>query len=83
MTATRTNPTHITDHEVYLVWSNEHRAWWRPNRMGYTNSTKAAGRYSRQEALEISRWGRDGWRQHDVLPDELPIRLADVPEDLL
>lgn len=62
--------------EQYLVWSNQHRMWWRADSAGYTRSTREAGRYSRSEALDICRWSRDGWR-------ELPIRLADVPEDLL
>jgi hypothetical protein len=69
--------------EQYLVWSNEHKGWWRADSAGYTSSSKEAGRYSRGEAIEICRWGKSGWRKHDDVPDELPIRLADVPEDLL
>ena len=30
----------------YLIWSNEHRAWWRPNAKGYTVHIKTAGRYT-------------------------------------
>jgi len=37
----------------YLVWSNEHRAWWRPNSNGYTGSIDQAGRYTRHEAVRI------------------------------
>jgi hypothetical protein len=39
--------------DVWLIWSNEHRAWWGPGRHGYTTLTDRAGRYSRQEAAEI------------------------------
>jgi hypothetical protein len=39
---------------VYLVWSEEHGAWWRPARCGYTTSLKRAGRYTREDAVEIS-----------------------------
>lgn len=38
----------------YLVWSNEHRAWWRPNNSGYTIHFEQAGRYSRDEAIKNS-----------------------------
>lgn len=37
----------------WLIWSNEHRAWWRPDRWGYCKMRDAAGRYSFEEALEI------------------------------
>lgn len=37
----------------FLVWSNEHRGWWRANRSGYTGAMPAAGRYSFEEAFAI------------------------------
>jgi hypothetical protein len=37
----------------FLIWSEEHGAWWRPGRMGYTTSIREAGRYSLDEATEI------------------------------
>lgn len=37
----------------YLIWSNEHNAWWRAGRAGYTNDKKSAGRYSGEEAAQI------------------------------
>ena len=43
---------------LYLIWSNEHRAWWRPNSAGYTSQFEKAGRYSREDAIRHSR-GRD------------------------
>jgi hypothetical protein len=42
------------DEEIYLIWSEEHGAWWNPNRAGYTKSMVRAGRYSREEAEAIS-----------------------------
>lgn len=62
----------------YLIWSNEHRAWWRPKSQGYTVKTKAAGRYSRAEALSICR-ARDGWDPSRA-PDEVPVLAADIAE---
>ncbi len=37
----------------YLIWSNEHRAYWRPQSAGYTKRKSQAGRYSLDEAVEI------------------------------
>lgn len=38
---------------MYLIWSNEHRAWWRPQRQGYTSSIHEAGQYTRENAFKI------------------------------
>ncbi len=38
---------------VYLIWSIEHGAWWRPDRRGYTRHLDEAGRYPHVDALEI------------------------------
>lgn len=37
----------------WLIWSNEHTGWWRPNSSGYTASMKEAGRYDYDEAVDI------------------------------
>lgn len=63
--------------EWYLVWSNEHRCWWRPSRQGYTQKVASAGRYTREEAIEISR-GR-GWPSTGI-PDEVPVLERDAIE---
>lgn len=64
----------------YLIWSNEHRAWWRPDARGYTVHVDRAGRYSRDEALKHC-------RVRDQVPGEplpeLPILEADVAETLV
>ncbi len=64
----------------YLIWSNEHRAWWRPNARGYTLQLEKAGRYSRDEALKHC-------RVRDQVPGEplpeLPIRESDLCETLV
>lgn len=48
---------------AYLIWSNEHRAWWRPNSAGYTIHAEAAGRYPHDKALAICANARDGWQR--------------------
>lgn len=59
----------------YLIWSNEHRAWWRPNSRGYTLDVDKAGRYSRKDAIGYS-MVRD---QHGGQPlPEIPVLEADI-----
>lgn len=38
---------------TYLIWSNQHGAWWAPAERGYTQYIEEAGRYSEQRALAI------------------------------
>lgn len=40
----------------WIVWSNEHRAFWCPDRCGYTGLIEEAGRYTQQEAENICRY---------------------------
>jgi hypothetical protein len=68
--------------EQYLVWSNEHRAWWRPKSAGYTRDVRKAGRYDRQTAIEISGTARRGWTEPNMLPDELAINVQDLPPEI-
>lgn len=67
----------VVEPEPYLIWSNQHRSWWRPNSQGYTKHVDRAGRYSRKEALQICRHGRDGWIAGRA-PDEVPVLEADA-----
>ena len=64
-----------TDSDTYLIWSNEHGAWWRPNAAGYTMRIEEAGRYSREEAISHSRV-RDQHRDRPL--PEIAIAERDV-----
>ena len=64
--------------ETYLIWSIEHRAWWRPGRMGYTIWLDAAGVYSRDEAMQIVDDATMDWSRG--APNEVPVRIADLPD---
>jgi len=68
--------------DKYLVWSNQHRAWWRPESRGYTTRVSRAGVYSKAQALRISFKGRDGWHEEERVPDELAVPLTSIPENL-
>lgn len=37
----------------FLIWSEEHGAWWAPDRWGYTHSIIKAGRYTAEQAINI------------------------------
>ena len=62
----------------YLIWSNEHRAWWGPGRAGYVKRVAEAGRYSREEALDICTDAMPGTSRLIGMLPELPVRRADV-----
>ena len=66
----------------YLVWSNEHVAWWAPGHNGYVKRIEDAGRYSRHDALNICAHAMPGRRGDEPLR-ELPVRLDDLEVMLL
>ena len=37
----------------WLIYSREHRGWWRPGWKGYTDQEEIAGRYTESTAREI------------------------------
>lgn len=64
----------------YLVWSNEHSAWWKPNQCGYTRFIDRAGRYGRTEAMKIAGMREGGWHVRKGNPDEIAIPEHDAIE---
>jgi hypothetical protein len=67
----------MSDIVEYVVWSNEHSAWWGANRAGYYTHLSSAGRYTRDEAVAIC-WGARGGREFNRNPSEVPILLKDA-----
>jgi hypothetical protein len=47
------NATDMSPELLYVIWSEQHGAWWCPNKRGYTRQLTAAGRYSKAAAEEI------------------------------
>lgn len=62
---------------MYLIWSNEHRAWWAPHERGYTVSLVMAGRYTRIRALEICRQANHAIDFGEP-PNEVPVLETDM-----
>lgn len=54
---------------AWLVWSNEHSAWWKPAHRGYTEMKSEAGLYTFAEALEIVT-GANKFLPIDAVPNE-------------
>lgn len=56
----------------YLIWSNQHGAWWAPGARGYTLDIDQAGRFARHQALrEVEGAGSWGPYASDGVPDEV------------
>jgi len=53
----------------WLIWSNEHRAWWGPNNAGYPKDVHKAGRYTLAEARSIC--SSRSWDAHGVPPETM------------
>lgn len=64
--------------DIYLIWSNEHRAWWKPNSLGYTTDIRAAGAYTRENALDICDGATLDWTK---APNEIAICMRDLPDE--
>jgi len=68
--------------ERFIVWSNEHRAFWREGFAGYTSDVRQAGVYSRDQAVGIAEKAAPGsYLDHldgTFVPNEtlLPVAVA-------
>jgi hypothetical protein len=61
----------------WLIWSNEHRGYWRGDQLGYTEEVSEAGRFSLVEAIEICERASFGSRG---VPNETMLPAAAVPK---
>ena len=69
--------------DTYLVWSNEHSAWWGANQRGYTTHIDSAGRYPRAVAMEICKGANIGFMQDSgENPNEIPVLVQDALETM-
>lgn len=49
----RSAPNEVLDRKEYIIWSHDHRAWWKPGGWGYTTLTHLAGRFSKEVAEQF------------------------------
>lgn len=71
-----------TEQPSYLIYSHEHRAWWKANRHGYTNNLFEIGIYTRTDAEQICEQANWPWLHghtppHGDLPNEVMVPLPD------
>lgn len=69
--------------DTWLIWSNEHSAWWAPNGRGYTNRTAEAGRYPFMEALGICKTYRPeySWSTNEASRQPMEV-MVPSPEQI-
>lgn len=65
---------------MYVIWSNEHKAWWAPSKLGYKWHIKDAGLYSREDAMAIVDGATFGQWDKAEPPNEVLVRIEDLPE---
>ena len=57
-----------TEPAAWLIWSGEHKAWWRSEARGYCEFVGGAGRYTRSEAQAwLDHAGQE--KQLEIVPD--------------
>lgn len=68
---------------IWLVYSREHNAWWRPTASGYTNHIEAAGRYTKTAAE--AHCGTRDYHDKDNPPEVMSLapEAGDIMDDLL
>lgn len=62
----------------YVIWSNEHRAFWGPNWCGYVELFADAGLYTREQADKIleQSWCPGSYCCHNgTLPHEVALHI--------
>jgi hypothetical protein len=77
----RRDGTPAVETDEYLIWSNEHRGWWRPDSRGYSPGLREAGRYTREQAMRICREAVFT-SMHVGMISEIPVRACDIADFL-
>ena len=67
--------------DTYLIWSNEHEAWWKGGGWGYSGGLRGASHFTREQAIDICRKALPT-SAHVGKIAEVPVRLTDLMEVL-
>lgn len=67
---------------MYVIWSNGHSAWWRPQSAGYSKNIEQAGIYPRDDAMAIVE-GANAYQQQHEAPNELAVLIWDLSPNLI
>lgn len=62
---------------LWVIWSEEHEAWWGPGERGYVRSLFEAGRYTEERARAIER------NANRYLPPSVPFHEVAMPDPVL
>lgn len=63
-----------SEKQMFCIWSPEQGRWWKPASCGYTETPRAAGKYTYDEAMSCvlaSRLNKDGVPDDCLVPLEL------------
>jgi hypothetical protein len=63
--------------DIWLIWSCEFRAWWKPDACGYTKSVNASGRYSLEVAVGIC-FNANQYNDDEQVPNETMVPLGSL-----
>lgn len=66
--------------DLVVIWSGEHRMWWRPNASGYSEEFMRAGVYTRAEAEDATRHCGPS-KMINIIPLEEAIREHTSPDE--
>jgi len=61
---------------LYYIWSHEHEAWWKPNRCGYTVKLAEAGKYTKEDAIDIT-FDNIPYGEEVAIPLDYALRVID------
>ena len=76
----------MSEARIWLVYSREHEAWWRPASAGYTMSIAEAGRYTKAEAARhctsVDRMSDGQTKEFTHLAPEVADRIEELERDV-
>ena len=61
----------------FIIWSFEHKAWWKENERGYTTDQNEAGVYNYEQARKIC-LGANIRIEMGAFPNEAMVPLPDI-----